>query len=161
MLTVNEINREYIVHDENNIKGFFGEYRYLSNFEVCDVWFDGRLYGSSEAAYMSAKTLDGDLRDKFIKIRALSSSDAKKLGRSIPLRTDWGRVRYEVMASVVFDKFYRHKELRDKLLSTGNKYLEETNHWNDTYWGVCNGVGENNLGKLLMTIREFWNKKQI
>jgi len=32
--------------------------------------------------------------------------------------------------------------------------LEETNTWGDKYWGVCNGEGENQLGKLLMKIRE-------
>lgn len=63
------------------------------------------------------------------------------------------------MASVVFDKFARNKELRDKLLFTNDKYLEETNDWNDKYWGICNGIGENNLGKILMGIREFWKIK--
>ena len=32
--------------------------------------------------------------------------------------------------------------------------LIEGNTWNDTYWGVCNGVGKNTLGQLLMKIRE-------
>lgn len=27
------------------------------------------------------------------------------------------------------------------------------NHWHDTYWGVCDGAGENRLGKLLMQVR--------
>lgn len=159
-MIVNGIERNYIIHDENSVKGFFGEYRYLSNFEVCDVWFDGNLYGSSESAYMSAKTLDFILREKFTKQSGIIPKEAKKLGREIPLRSDWEEVKYEVMASVVFDKFYRNKELRNKLLSTGNKYLEETNHWKDVYWGVCDGVGENNLGKLLMSIRSFWKPKK-
>ena len=40
-----------------------------------------------------------------------------------------------------------------------DKYIEETNHWGDVFWGVCDGVGESNLGKVLMGIREFWNVK--
>ena len=44
-------------------------------------------------------------------------------------------------------------ELREKLLDTGDAELIEGNWWNDTTWGVCNGVGENRLGKLLMQIR--------
>lgn len=40
-----------------------------------------------------------------------------------------------------------------KLLSTGCCYIEETNHWKDTFWGVCDGRGENILGKLIMVIR--------
>jgi predicted NAD-dependent protein-ADP-ribosyltransferase YbiA (DUF1768 family) len=32
--------------------------------------------------------------------------------------------------------------------------LEERNSWGDSYWGTdINGVGENNLGKILMDIR--------
>ena len=41
------------------------------------------------------------------------------------------------------------------LLSTGDKYLEETNHWKDTYYGVCDGVGKNVLGKILMSVRNI------
>jgi predicted NAD-dependent protein-ADP-ribosyltransferase YbiA (DUF1768 family) len=33
--------------------------------------------------------------------------------------------------------------------------LEERNAWGDTDWGTdINGVGENNLGKILMKVRE-------
>ena len=151
--------REYIIHDERNIKGFFGDYRFLSNFEVTDVWFDGALYGSSEAAYMAGKTLDLELRKRFQKDSGITPSAARKLGKTIVLRSDWDKVRYDVMSSAVFDKFYRNEELRAKLLATGDKYLEETNHWKDIYWGVCDGVGQSNLGKLLMSVRLFWQLK--
>lgn len=30
----------------------------------------------------------------------------------------------------------------------------EVNNWGDTYWGVCNGIGDNHLGKILMKIRD-------
>jgi N-glycosidase YbiA len=39
------------------------------------------------------------------------------------------------------------------LLDTGDAELVEVNHWRDFWWGVCNGVGANHLGRLLMTIR--------
>ena len=32
--------------------------------------------------------------------------------------------------------------------------LVEGNTWGDKVWGVCDGVGENNLGKTLMRIRD-------
>jgi predicted NAD-dependent protein-ADP-ribosyltransferase YbiA (DUF1768 family) len=28
------------------------------------------------------------------------------------------------------------------------------NYWNDKFWGICKGVGENHLGKILMQIRD-------
>ena len=62
------------------------------------------------------------------------------------------------MSSIVFEKFYRNKELRKKLLETGDRYLEETNWWGDDFWGGCNGEGRNELGKILMKVRDFWKK---
>jgi ribA/ribD-fused uncharacterized protein len=153
------IERDYIIHDESNIKGFFGEYRWLSNFEVCDIYFDGELYDSTEAAYMAGKTTDSFLRSQFNKKSNITPKEARDFGRRITLRPDWDKVRYDTMSAVVFDKFYRNLELREKLLATGNKYLEETNHWGDQYWGVCDGKGESNLGKILMSVRKFWQDK--
>ena len=39
------------------------------------------------------------------------------------------------------------------LAETGEQELVEYNPWHDTYWGVCDGVGQNKLGKLLMKVR--------
>ncbi len=64
------------------------------------------------------------------------------------------------MSSIVFDKFCRSFYLRNRLLETGDKYLEETNHWSDSYWGVdIKKGGKNNLGKILMKVRDFWKDK--
>ena len=49
---------------------------------------------------------------------------------------------------------FKNPELRSLLLATGNEELVEGNWWRDTYWGVCEGVGQNKLGKLLMQVRE-------
>jgi predicted NAD-dependent protein-ADP-ribosyltransferase YbiA (DUF1768 family) len=54
----------------------------------------------------------------------------------------------------VKDKFSRNPELRVKLLNTGDLQLVEGNYWGDTFWGVCNGKGENHLGKILMRVRK-------
>ena len=43
---------------------------------------------------------------------------------------------------------------KEMLLSTGEEELIEGNTWNDRFWGVCDGMGENNLGKILMAVRE-------
>lgn len=49
------------------------------------------------------------------------------------------------------------------LMATGNAELVEGNTWNDTFWGICNGTGENHLGKLLMKVRAnlFDEKERI
>lgn len=144
--------RDYVIHDDNYIKGFFGEYRWLSNFEPCKVFYEGIEYSSSENAYQAAKSLDLEVK---LEISKLSPSESKKISKKIELRPDWEEIKYEVMFSVVFDKFTRNKELKKKLLSTGNKYLEETNHWNDKFYGVCNGDGLNVLGNIIMEVRRI------
>lgn len=144
--------RDYVIHDDNYIKGFFGKYRWLSNFEPCKVFYEGIEYSSSENAYQAAKSLDLEVK---LEISKLSPSESKKISKKIKLRPDWEEIKYEVMFSVVFDKFTRNKELKKKLLSTGNKYLEETNHWNDKFYGVCNGDGLNVLGNIIMEVRRI------
>ena len=40
------------------IAGFRGNYRWLSNFERCDILYKGILYPSTETAYQAQKTMD-------------------------------------------------------------------------------------------------------
>lgn len=138
------------VHDSENIKGFFGEYRWLSNFEPCLVEYEGYVYQSSEAAYQAAKCNDILDRKLFVGITA---AESKKLGRKISIREFWDDIKLEVMETILTSKFNKNAYLRKQLIATGEKYLEETNWWNDRFWGVCKGIGENNLGKILMKIR--------
>ena len=58
------------------------------------------------------------------------------------------------MEKCVRYKFAHHPELKEKLLATGDAYLEEGNTWGDRIWGVYQGQGENRLGKILMKIRK-------
>lgn len=150
--------RDYIVHDENNIKGFFGDYRFLSNYHKCPVWFEGVLYTSTEAAYQAAKSEDSFIRLQF---KDLEPNDAKKLGQKIQHRSNWHNIKYDIMSSIVFEKFFRNQVERNLLINTNNKYLEETNHWGDQYWGVSDGKGENSLGRILMGVRQFWIYKDL
>lgn len=58
------------------------------------------------------------------------------------------------MTEVVEAKFTYNPNLKQMLLDTGDAELVEGNTWNDKYWGVCKGVGQNKLGKILMMLRE-------
>ena len=144
--------RDYIIHDDNNIKGFFGTYRWLSNYHLVDIEYDGLIYPSTEHAYQAAKFTDINIRKEFINLSCL---DARLKGQSNKPNDNWNDIKYSVMYEVILYKFKHNTELKNKLLKTDSKYLEETNHWNDTYYGVCNDIGENNLGKILMNIREI------
>jgi len=135
----------------NAIRGFRGRYRWLSNFWPASVTLDGIVFGSVEHAYQSAKTLEVDQRRI---IGGLATpGQAKRYGRKLKVRDDWDETKLAVMEDLLRQK-YAHADLRQKLLDTGDAYLEEKNAWQDFFWGVCDGKGENHLGRLLMKIRD-------
>jgi ribA/ribD-fused uncharacterized protein len=141
---------EGVVHDRNKIGGFVGEYRWLSNYFPCRVEWEGRVYGSTEAAYHSGKYPAAD-RDLFTK---LEPDPARKLSRVKPYDTAvWEARKLRTMREVIWAKFSQNPELAQKLLATGDRYLEETNWWGETIWGVYQGQGQNLLGIILMDTR--------
>lgn len=133
------------------IKKFAGDYYFLSNFYNAPVTWDGITYQNNEAAFQSAKVIDKSMRKDF---SFLDPSSAKKRGRQVQLRDDWEQVKFDIMYEICFAKFSQNNELKKKLLETGDEYLEEGNTWGDTIWGTVNGAGQNNLGKVLMRVRE-------
>jgi len=136
------------------IAGFFKEYRFLSNFFMAETSYDGEIYPSSEHAYAAAKTLD--LYEREVIRDAETPKEAKKLGRSVKIRKDWDEIKVAIMRQIVLDKFTRNRHLIITLIETQDEVLIEENYWKDTFWGEYNGVGENNLGKILMEIRELF-----
>lgn len=149
-MTQEQVDVIYKVTDDA-IHGFFMEHRCLSNFHEAPLTIDGITYPSSEHAYMAQKSLNRDVQLEISMI--VGSNKAKKFGQNIVLRPDWEYYRVAAMLQVLFRKFEDH-DLAMVLLNTGDKYLEETNWWNDKFWGVCNGKGLNMLGKCLMIVRE-------
>lgn len=141
--------KDYIM-EQDGIYGFKGKTRFLSNFADCKVIFDGVEYPTTENAYQAAKTLNKAERKIF---ETLSPFDAKQMGRKITVRNDWQEVNLQIMFDLNLQKFQKEPYKR-WLQETGDKYIEETNTWGDAFWGVCNGVGENHLGKILMRVRD-------
>jgi len=135
----------------DKIEGFQNEYKFMSNFVPARVMLDGDWYPTTEHAYQAAKTTDRDKR-RGIKMAA-SPGIAKRLGRLLPIRKDWESIKDKTMYDLLVQKFAQ-PEYSEQLLATGDAYIEETNHWGDVYWGVCKGVGQNKLGKMLMDIRQ-------
>lgn len=135
------------------IFGFYDGYRFLSNYHLCKIELDGRIYNSSEAAYMAMKCYNYDDRGLFI--GDITPNNAKKLGNTVLLRPDWEHYRLIAMMQVLTAKFTQNQDLYDKLLATDGLYLEETNNWKDTFWGVDynSNEGYNMLGKCLMAVR--------
>ena len=140
------------------IDRFEGKYVFLSNFypasaTICD--FMGIGYPTVEHYFQAMKSLDFAERVKIA--AAPTPGAAKRMGRRVALRADWEEIKKDIMYRGLCMKFSDH-ELQEKLLATGNVYLEEGNQWHDTYWGVCDGVGRNQLGHLLMRVRKELQK---
>jgi len=137
-------------HDK--IEQFDGEFHFLSNFHHAYLLYEGVVWPTAEHAYQAMKVHDEDQRLNIAMIAA--PGEAKKYARAMNLRTDWDDVKLGIMEEVVRCKFEQNADLRAMLLCTEDIEIIEGNTWNDTFWGVCKGVGENHLGKILMKIRE-------
>jgi predicted NAD-dependent protein-ADP-ribosyltransferase YbiA (DUF1768 family) len=59
------------------------------------------------------------------------------------------------MKDIVWAKFEQNYDLAKKPIDTGQAELIEGNTWHDYVWDVCNGQGQNRLGKILMEIRDI------
>jgi hypothetical protein len=126
------------------------EFDFLSNFHPCLVDYEGRRWTTTEHAYQAMKTYDVDQQRAIHKAR--DPGLAKMLGQRCIMRKDWDTVKYDIMLDLLRLKF-RQPHFTGLLLKTGERKLIEGNTWNDTCWGVCNGVGANNLGRSLMLVR--------
>lgn len=132
----------------NIINQFRGKYAFLSNFYETEIYCWGFKYRNAEAAFQAMKNpLKAGM------FEGLDAKAAKRLGRTVELRKDWEQHKEGFMYTVCLAKFTQKPELEEMLLATGDKILVEGNNWGDTEWGVCNGVGKNLLGKILMRIR--------
>jgi predicted NAD-dependent protein-ADP-ribosyltransferase YbiA (DUF1768 family) len=146
----------------NVIDSFRGEFAFLSNFYSSPIRpkippLVDLIYPSVEHAYQAAKT---NIPEEIMAIHDADVRTAKKLGKTCTLRPEWDDwFAIRIMSRLVRLKF-QHPTLQEKLLLTDGFELIEGNWWNDKFWGVCDGVGENNLGQILMKTREYYKQKR-
>lgn len=139
----------------NKITSFHGQYAFLSNFYPSAIFIDGVDYPTVEHAFQAMKTLDNAERNRLALLP--TPGQAKRAGRSVELRQDWELIKINVMHQCLLSKFAQPC-FRDLLVATAPAQLIEGNTWGDKYWGCVyiRGAwdGQNNLGKLLMEIRD-------
>lgn len=138
------------------ITEFKGEYRWLSNFWKFDtplVYQKRLIFETAEHFYQAMKSESYSVRELISKH---PSKGLKSFQKRYKVRDDWEDIKLDVMLYILRYKFSENNpNLRHKLIETGDLYIQEGNYWCDTFWGVDlrTGVGENNLGKLLMKVR--------
>lgn len=124
---------------------------YMSNFKKARFFIYGRWINNVETAFQSQKTHFARERDAIWACK--TPREAKDLGQTVSLRSDWEEVKVFVMKECVMAKFLQHKDLRDQLMATGEEEIIEHAPW-DNFWGSGpNGDGQNMLGKILMEVR--------
>ena len=130
---------------------FRNKYYFLSNMYPCDIEID--LYGNKyrfkcvEAAYHALKA-----PDRIKEFENLDGFAARKLGKTVERRKDFEEVKVKIMTRLVEQKF-SNPELQ-KLLTSVEGEIVESNQWGDTFWGKSYGKGENHLGVILMDVRD-------
>lgn len=141
------------------ISQFSGKYQFLSNFYPCHISYFNLRFTSVEAAFQAAKCQDVKQREQFC---GLSPAEARRLGRTVPLRPHWETCKIAIMRDLLVNKFQLNPGLKKLLIATGNAPLIESNAWHDNFWGNCtckrceNMEGRNVLGNLLMEIRRLY-----
>lgn len=165
-----------MVETDNEIY-FYGlndQFAYLSN--LCKSNFtdkDGKIYCCSEQflIYQKCIMFDGNNVDLINKI--LTETNTSKIieyGRSIKNfdKEIWRSVRYDIMIDGLWFKFKQNNDMKNKLLSTGNKKLYNASKY-DNVWGIGyyanNAInmekkefGKNLLGQCLMQIRDHFKE---
>jgi len=131
----------------------------FSNFYKCPkLIIDSIPYKTSEHYYQSKK-FEGTPYE--VQVRdAKTPFQAKKIAsdRKLPLRSDWEKVKEDVMYKVCYEKFKQNPKIKKKLMETGNKKLVEHSS-KDKYWADGgNGSGKNRLGFVLEKVRSAFKK---
>lgn len=140
------------------IDSFRKEYGFLSNYTLSPFTLNNVYYPTVEHAFQAQKTFDKEEQQRISECS--SPSNAKWAGRQVRLRPDWDIVKDDIMLACLRYKF-QNPVLSQLLLDTGDATLIEGNTWNDTYWGICNGIGKNMLGKLLMQVRSEVKERNV
>lgn len=154
---------------------FRDEYRFLSNFSPSPmiVGIHGELQRvfTVEHAYQALRCVHAG---EALKVLACKTPGrAKRMGQKISMRGDWDEIKYHQMSKLLNKKFHKQEQftahltanedylphnLLQKLLSVEGEIIEH-NSWHDNYWGSCvctrcGDNGKNDLGEILMSIRE-------
>jgi len=131
------------------------EYGFLSNFWPSPFKAEGLTWPTVEHFFQAMKTEDRRIWEIFAGLA--TPLEAKKMGRKAHLRSDWERVKVEIMMTALRHKYGQNPDLAAKLLATGGEELHEDSPY-DKIWGWRN-EGKDLLGRCLVQVREEFKRK--
>ncbi len=138
-------------------------YGCFSNFSPHSLYLDGQTWPTLEHYYQAQKyvgTPDQAICDTIR--HAPTPEAAAALGRTPHYRTrqNWDQIKSDIMYQAVLTKFSTHLDIQAILLDTGDELIVE-NSDRDAYWGCgADGQGQNQLGKILMQVRQKLRQQQ-
>lgn len=167
-----------MIFSEKEFTGFFKpDWRngYLSNWYYVTFNEDGIEFSSSEQYMMYKKAIL--FGDREVAAKILKTTDnalIKKLGRQVRNFDEitWVRECENIMFNGLYAKFSQNKELKNKLLVTGNNMIAECSPY-DKIWGIGLSIsdmnrfdtdkwkGMNKLGKSLMAVRDRLRQEEF
>ena len=128
---------------------------------------DDLVFASSEAAFQYLRARDCSTKKQIEEILLVAQGEAynaKLRSYGINETEEWKQKKSDEMLRILVLKFTQTEDLKKALLDTDDKQLYEFTR--DKYWGVGltlsqahllkdgKGPGQNNLGKLLMLVRQ-------
>lgn len=144
----------------------------LCQWYACNFFVSGKEYFTTEQYMMASKALLFNDFDVYQQIfDAKTPHDFKQLGRQIKgyNQAVWDAHKDRIVVEGNYAKFSQNPELKDFLLSTGDKILVEASPV-DKIWGIglaedddrvidpAQWQGENHLGFALMEVRDMLRK---
>ncbi|GAB3737624.1 NADAR family protein [Nocardiopsis nanhaiensis] len=130
----------------------------LSQWWPADFTVDGTTYRTAEHFMMTGKArLFGDTGAAERIIAADDPRDAKEIGREIQGfdQEVWERERFEIVVQGNVAKFGQNEELREFLLSTGDRVLVEASP-RDRVWGIGIGKEDENAER-----PQYWRGRNL
>ena len=132
------------------------KYYEFTNFWPSPIELDGKRWPTTEHYFQAQKFVGTSLVEDIHKKKYPRDvfEFAQKPDIASQCRKDWKEVRVQVMKKALMAKFTQHDDLCQLLINTGKRKLVERSPY-DKFWGDGgNGSGKNQLGKLLMEVRE-------
>jgi ribA/ribD-fused uncharacterized protein len=164
MENIYDLNRwfqQYGYHSELSFVAFYGNkgQDLFGNFYEChdSMTYNGITARNSEALYQGSKFTDPELKQKFNNLKGIQAFFlARKMTKYV--RPDWNQIKRNIMKEILEIKF-SDPVYAFALIVTADRYLVEhcpvkgrDNYWSDNK----DGSGQNELGKILMEIRDFY-----
>ena len=132
------------------------KYYEFTNFFPSPIELDGREWPTTEH-YFQAQKFVGTSLVEVIRQKKWTRDVFEfthKTDLTCQRRKDWDKVKIHIMKKALMAKFTQHDNLRQLLMDTEGRKLVERSPY-DTFWGDGgDDSGKNQLGKLLMEVRE-------